>query len=145
VVFGARAALEDLQRRSLKLYVLSGTLQERVRQEANLLDLARYFDGRIFGSSPDSAGFSKRAVLEQIMAEENIGGENLLCFGDGPVEIRHARELGGLAVAVASDENENGTGRADPVKRAQLIEAGAHVVIPDYRGPLALMDALLHE
>jgi phosphoglycolate phosphatase-like HAD superfamily hydrolase len=145
VVFGARTMLDLLEQRGLKLYVLSGTLEERVRQEADLLDLARYFDGRIFGSPPASGTFSKRAVLDKILAEENLRGENLLCFGDGPVEIFHARELGGLAVAVASDEDQHGSGRMDPVKRAQLIDAGAHVVIPDYRDAAALVDALFHE
>jgi len=145
VVFGARAMLELLQQRGVKLFVLSGTLEDRVKQEADLLDLARYFGGRIFGSPPDSAKFSKRAVLDRILAEENLRGENLLCFGDGPVEILHTRELGGLAVAVASDEDHNGSGRMDPVKRAQLIDAGAHVVIPDYRDATALLEALIHE
>jgi phosphoglycolate phosphatase-like HAD superfamily hydrolase len=144
VVFGARGMLELLQQRGFKLFVLSGTLEERVKDEANLLDLARFFGGRIFGSPPDSARFSKRAVLDKILAEENIRGENLLCLGDGPVEILHARELGGLAVAVASDEDHNGSGRMDPVKRAQLSKAGAHVLIPDYRDAAALLDTLLH-
>jgi phosphoglycolate phosphatase-like HAD superfamily hydrolase len=145
VVFGARTMLELLEQRGVKLYVLSGTLEERVKQEAELLDLARYFRGRIFGSPPDSAPFSKRAVLDKILAEENLRGENLLCSGDGPVEIFHAKELGGLAVAVASDEDHHASGRMDPVKRAQLIDAGAHVVIPDYRDAAALMDALFHK
>jgi phosphoglycolate phosphatase len=145
VVFGARTMLELLQQRGLKLFVLSGTREDRVRQEANLLDLARYFGGRIFGSPPDSARFSKRAVLDKILAEENVRGENLLCFGDGPVEILHARELGGVAVAVASDEDHHGSGLMDPVKQAQLIEAGAHVLIPDYRDAAVLLDALFHE
>jgi phosphoglycolate phosphatase len=145
VVFGARTMLDLLEQRGVKLFVLSGTLEERVKQEANLLDLAHYFGDRIFGSPPASAGFSKRAVLDNILAEENLRGGNLLCFGDGPVEIFHAEQLGGLAVAVASDEDHNGSGRMDPAKRAQLMEAGAHVVIPDYRDAAALMDALFHE
>jgi phosphoglycolate phosphatase len=145
IVFGARTMLELLVQRGVKLFVLSGTLENRVKQEADLLDLSRYFGGRIFGSSPDSSRFSKRAVLDQILAEENLRGENLLCFGDGPVEILHAWELGGLAVAVASDEDHNGSGRMDPLKRAQLIDAGAHVAIPDYRDAAALFDALTHE
>jgi phosphoglycolate phosphatase len=145
VVFGARGMLEILQQRGVKLYVLSGTLESRVKQEAELLDLARYFGGRIFGSPPDSSPFSKRAVLDRILAEENLRGENLLCFGDGPVEIFHTKELGGLAVSVASDEDHHASGCMDPEKRAQLMNAGAHVVIPDYRDAAALMDALFHE
>jgi phosphoglycolate phosphatase-like HAD superfamily hydrolase len=145
VVFGARIMLDLLQRRGVKLYILSGTLEERVKQEANLLHLAPYFGDRIFGSAPDTSRFSKRDVLDKILADENLQGRDLLCFGDGPVEIFHARELGGLAVAVASDEDHNGSGRMDAVKRAQLLDAGADAVIPDYRDAAALLDALIHE
>jgi phosphoglycolate phosphatase len=145
VVFGARTMLELLHQRGVKLFVLSGTLEHRVKQEAELLDLSRYFGGRIFGSLPDTSKFSKRTVLDKILADENLSGENMLCFGDGPVEILHARELGALSVAVASDEDDNGSGRMDPAKRAQLIDAGAHVVVPDYRAAAALLDAFIHE
>jgi phosphoglycolate phosphatase-like HAD superfamily hydrolase len=145
VVFGARTMLDLLEQRGVKLYILSGTLEERVRQEADLLDLSRYFGGRIFGSPGSGGAFSKRVVFEKILAEENIPGDQLLCFGDGPVEILHTRELGGLAIAVASDENENGSGRNDPVKQDQLTKAGAHLVIPDYRDAAALLEVLFDE
>jgi phosphoglycolate phosphatase len=145
VVFGGRTMLDLLQERGFKLFILSGTLEERVKQEASLLDLARYFNGQIFGSPPNSTAFSKRAMLDQILAKEKLRGENLVCFGDGPVEILHAKELGSLAVAVASDEDHHGSSRIDPMKRAQLIEAGADVVIPDYRDAAVLIDVLFHE
>ncbi len=144
VVFGARRMLEILQVRGVKLFVLSGTVEHRVRQEAELLDVARYFDGRIFGS-PIAGEFSKRTVLERILAEEKIPGEQMICFGDGPVEIRHAHELGALSIAVASDENHHASGVADPFKRAQLTEAGAHGVIPDYRDADALLRTFLDQ
>jgi phosphoglycolate phosphatase-like HAD superfamily hydrolase len=145
VVWGARAMLDLLQQRGVKLIVLSGTLELRVKEEAELLDLARYFGGRIYGSPPAPGRFSKRETLDKLLAEESLRGEDLVCFGDGPVEIFHARELGGLAVAVASDEDHNGSGRMDPVKRGQLIDAGAHIVVADFRGAVALADALFHE
>jgi phosphoglycolate phosphatase-like HAD superfamily hydrolase len=145
VVWGARALLDLLQKRALRLTILSGTLETRVKEEAELLDLARYFDGRIYGSPAAPGGFSKRTVLDKIIADGKLRGEELVCFGDGRVEIFHARELGGLAVAVASDENHNGSGQMDPVKRSQLIEAGAHVVVADYRDATTLARTLFHE
>jgi phosphoglycolate phosphatase-like HAD superfamily hydrolase len=143
VVWGARTMLELLQRRGVQLTILSGTLENRVKEEAELLDLARYFEGRIYGSSPPPGQFTKRAVLDKILAEERLAGESLVCFGDGPVEIFHGRELGGVAVAIASDENHNGSGEMDPLKRAQLIDAGAHIVVADFRDAAALLDVLL--
>jgi len=145
VVWGARPLLDLLHGRGFRLTVLSGTLESRVREEAALLDLARYFEGRIYGSPAAPGGFAKRAVLDKIMADEGLRGEELVCFGDGPVEIFHARELGGLAVAVASDENHNGSGQMDPLKRSQLLEAGAHVIVADYRDPSALTRVLFNE
>ena len=55
-------------------------------------------------------------VIDRIIAENAIKGEQLLSFGDGYVEIQNTKEVGGLAVAVASDEANNGSGRMDPWK-----------------------------
>ena len=48
-------------------------------------------------------------------------GRRLLSFGDGYVEIENTKEVGGLAVAVASDEANNGSGRVDEWKRERLL------------------------
>jgi hypothetical protein len=126
----------------MKLIILSGTAEHRVKQEAELLDLACYFGPHIYGNLPPPAPFSKRLVLDRLLLEENIRGEHLLSFGDGPVEIIHTREVGGLAVAVASDEEHNGSGQMHPQKRRQLIEAGADAVIPDFRDAGALLETI---
>lgn len=139
VIHGARAFLDKLQQRGLNLIILSGTIEHRVRQEAELLNLAHYFGPHIYGSKPDSSQWSKRMVLDRLVAEEKISPKNLLSFGDGPVEIFHTKELGGMAIAVASDEDHNGSGRMDPHKRKQLLSAGADMVIPDYRDPGMLL------
>jgi hypothetical protein len=63
-------------------------------------------------------------------------------FGDGPVELREARKRHGAAVGVASDEVRRYGLHAG--KRARLIMAGAHLVIPDFSQAgrlLALMRA----
>lgn len=133
VVPGGRAILERLRDRGVKLYILSATLEPFVKQEAALLDLARYFEGRIHGGHEDHAKFSKGKVFDRILREEGISGAQLLAFGDGPVELHHTKELGGLAVAVASDETDIGSGNIHEQKRTQLIAAGADLVIPDYQ------------
>lgn len=139
VVFGARALLEKLRTRGVTLHILSGTVEHRVRQEAELLSLAGFFGGRIHGSSPADPHFSKRAVIDRILREGNISGDRLLSIGDGPAEMECTRAVGGLALAVASDENDNGSGLADPWKRRHLLEAGAHALIADFREPDALL------
>jgi phosphoglycolate phosphatase len=142
VVAGARQLLEYLQSKGVRLSVLSSTVEYRVKEEAELLGLARYFEGRIYGSPADPSGFSKRAVFERILRAEGISGDGLLAFGDGPVEIADARHLGGIAVAVCTDEHVNGSGECDPLKREQLLGAGAHAAIPDFTHAAALLAPL---
>ena len=143
IIHGVRPFLERLRERGLRLIILSGSAEHRVKEEAALLDLAGYFGPHIYGSTADLAQSSKRAVLDRLLRQEEIMGEHLLCLGDGPVEIRLAKELGGLAVALASDEDHNGSGRVYPHKAPQLREAGADVLIPDYRDGEALLECLL--
>ncbi len=91
----------------------------------------------------DYKQFSKKIVIERILRENRIPGEKLLSFGDGYVEIQNTKEVGGLAVAVASDEANNGAGRFDEWKRNRLLGVGADVVIPDFRDAEALLNRIL--
>ncbi|MEQ8784751.1 MAG: hypothetical protein RIC55_00560 [Pirellulaceae bacterium] len=143
VVHGARRLIEHLCELSLTLVVLSSTDVDRVREEAALLDVARFFEPRIFGGMGDPLKFSKRAVFDRLLSDAGAGGEVLLSFGDGPVEIADTKALDGIAVAVCTDEDDNGGGRCDENKRRELVAAGADVVIPDFRDAPALVDYLL--
>jgi len=142
-VHGARALLEKLRSRGLVLIILSGTLEPQVKQEADLLDLARFFGAHIYGGTADLLQSSKQTVIERLLREEKIPGDRLLAFGDGPVEIQVTKAVGGLAVGVASDEDFNGSGKMHPQKLQQLRQAGADVLIPDYREPDMLIECLL--
>ncbi len=143
LVFGSRTLLEELRARGLALYLASGTDEPYVKQEARLLGLEPYFGPHIYGALDDYRKFSKKMVIERILRENRIDGAQLLSFGDGYVEIQNTKEVGGLAVAVASDEANNGSGRVDEWKRQRLLGVGADVVIPDYRDGIALLDCLL--
>jgi len=143
LVFGARALLESLQRRGLTLYLASGTDEQFVKAEAELLNLTGYFGRHIYGALDDYQQFSKKMVIERILRENQIPGEQLLSFGDGYVEIQNTKEVGGLAIAVASDEANNGSGRYDEWKRQRLLGVGADVVVPDFRDAEPLLDRLL--
>ncbi|MEI7732372.1 MAG: HAD family hydrolase [Verrucomicrobiota bacterium] len=143
LLHGSRALLEQLVQRGLKLYLASGTDEMFVLRESKLLDVDRYFGPHIYGALDNYQSFSKKMVIERILRENNIPGERLLAFGDGYVEIENTKEVGGLAVAVASDEAHNGAGNIDQWKRTRLTGVGADVVIPDYRNPQALLKTLL--
>ena len=70
------------------------------------------------------------------MAQKGFSGENLIAIGDGAAEIKAAKALGGLAVAICSDEEVNGSGVIDENKLPILLDGGADCVIADYRNPI---------
>ncbi|MBP7944902.1 MAG: HAD family hydrolase [Verrucomicrobia bacterium] len=145
LVFEARPFLDELRRRGFSLYLASGTDEVFVKQEAAALGLTQYFGPRIYGALDDYKQFSKKMVIDRILRENQIDGARLLSFGDGYVEIQNTKEVGGLAVAVASDEANNGSGQCDEWKRQRLLGVGADVVIPDFRDALTLLPILLGE
>lgn len=136
----SHALLAELQRRGLKLYLASGTNLQHVRTEADLLRLSPFFGNEINAPDGDDHSFSKRGVIERILSENNLRGEELLSFGDGVVETQEVHRFGGTAVAVASDDPPGDINRS---KRDRLVPAGADIVIPDYRNHIRLLDWLL--
>ena len=130
LVPGARDLLEFLIARGLRLYLASGTDDANVKEEAALLDVARYFEGRIFGAQDDLASFSKALLVQHILSRARFRAEELLVFGDGYVEIEEVKKIGGVAVGVATAEPA--CLAIDPWKRQRLTKVGADFIIPNY-------------
>jgi len=127
---GALEFVVALKKRGIKLYLASGTDSQDVIAESEALGYARLFDGGIYGSVGDVTKYSKKMVIEKIMAGNNLQGPELVVFGDGPIEIRECRKRDGIAVGIASDEIRRHGLSAE--KRTRLIKAGAHVIVPDF-------------
>jgi phosphoglycolate phosphatase len=130
LVPGARELLVALRQRGLTLYLASGTDQEYMREEARLLDVAPYFDGGIYGALDDYRSFSKKLLIERLLATSGLHGDEFLGFGDGYVEIENIKEVGGVAVGVATDEPECQV--VDQWKRQRLAGVGADFIIPNF-------------
>jgi phosphoglycolate phosphatase len=130
LVPGARAWIELLRERGLRLYLASGTDQPYMREEAGLLDIARYFEGRVYGALDDYQSFSKKILIERLIAGSECAGAEILGFGDGYVEIENIKEVGGVAVGVATAEPECRT--VDEWKRQRLAGVGADFIIPNF-------------
>jgi phosphoglycolate phosphatase-like HAD superfamily hydrolase len=130
LVPGARRLLETLKERGMRLYLASGTDEIYMKEEADLLDITRYFDGGVFGALEDLESFSKRLLVERILAMPEVRGEQLLGFGDGYVEIEEVKSVGGVAVGAATDEPECLV--VDQWKRQRLIGVGADYIVPNY-------------
>lgn len=139
-VKGAVPLLYALRERGIRLYLASGTDRQDVIDEATRLGYAEVFDGGIHGSVGDVSKYSKKMVIEKIMADNNLHGSELVVFGDGPVEIRECRRRGGVAVGLASDEVRRYG--LDAQKRTRLIRAGADLVLPDFSQLDALLEVL---
>jgi phosphoglycolate phosphatase len=129
-VHGSRALLEGLRERGFKMYLASGTDQDYMRHEANLLDFSKYFDGGVFGALDDYKSFSKKILIDQIIQRAEFAGEQFLGFGDGYVEIENVHQVGGVTVGVASDEPECRI--VDEWKRERLVKVGADYIVPNY-------------
>jgi phosphoglycolate phosphatase-like HAD superfamily hydrolase len=129
MVPGSRAMLDALRERGIRCYLASGTDEPFVRDEAAALGLTPYFAG-IYGAKDDYKSFSKRLVIDRIIAAHGLAGPEFVAFGDGYVEIEDTKRVGGIAVGLATDEARR-VG-VDEWKRNRLIEAGADVIAPDF-------------
>jgi phosphoglycolate phosphatase-like HAD superfamily hydrolase len=129
-IAGARDFLEGLAARGIPLYLASGTDQEYVEAEAAVLELAEFFEGRIYGARGDLETDSKEQVIGRILQENRLSGPELLVVGDGPVEIRCARQAGAVALGIAADEDTRQT--LNPRKRERLLAAGADLIVWNY-------------
>lgn len=140
---GSHALLNRLRERGVHLVLASGTEVTHVRREADLLGLTSFFGDQLYAPVGDDPHFSKRAVIERVLRDQGLRGDELLGFGDGVVETDEVRRVGGLAIAVASAEPpERGV---NAWKRERLVRAGADVVIPDYEAGERLLEWLFAE
>ena len=140
ILKGAVTFLTALKKINIRLYLVSGTDHRDVLNEAKVLGYAEFFNGGIFGALNDLSKFSKKMIIEKIIADFKLKGSDCVVFGDGPVEMRESRRVGGLAVGVASDEKKRFG--LNYYKRTRLIKGGAHIIIPDFTQLNKIMDLL---
>jgi len=140
LVPGSRALLEQLRDRGMKMYLASGTDEVFMKEEANLLGVAQYFNGGVYGAQDDYKSFSKAILIQRILASAEFEGRDFLGFGDGYVEIEEVKNVGGVAVGVASEEPA--CTAVDQWKRQRLIGVGADYIVPNFLCHNQLMSML---
>ena len=138
----ARHLLEALSARGITCYLASGTDEVFVLDEAAALGVSGYFSG-IYGARDDRQNQSKKMVIDRLIKDNHLHGPELVTFGDGFVEIEDTKSVGGIAVGVASDEARRQG--LDAWKRQRLIQAGADLIVPDYRSSDKLLAYLFAE
>jgi phosphoglycolate phosphatase-like HAD superfamily hydrolase len=140
LVPGSRELLEGLREHGVSLYLASGTDEPYVLDEARALQVDAYFGGHIYGAQDDYKRFSKAMIINRIIETHQLSGPEFLAFGDGYVEIENTKDVGGIAVGVATDEARREG--IDHWKRTRLIGAGADLIIPDFREHAQLLSYL---
>jgi phosphoglycolate phosphatase-like HAD superfamily hydrolase len=130
LVPGSLDLLDRLKARGLKMYLASGTDEIYMKEEARLLGVTKYFDGGVYGALDDYKSFSKAILIQRILSTAEFQGNQFLGFGDGYVEIEEVKNVGGVAVGVASEEPA--CSRVDEWKRKRLIGVGADYIVPNY-------------
>ena len=140
---GAVSFLHELKARGVTMYLASGTDVDDVRNEATVLGYADLFDGGIYGALREYTKFSKKMIIERIIRENNLNGNELVVLGDGPDEIREGRRSGGISVGIASNEVQRFGYNLD--KRPRLVKAGAQLIIPDFSQYQKLVSLLFKE
>jgi phosphoglycolate phosphatase-like HAD superfamily hydrolase len=141
LVPGSIALLQALRKRGMRLYLASGTDEEYMRQEADLLGVTEFFDGGVYGAQDDYKSFSKRILIERILSRSECHGTEILGFGDGFVEIENLKAVGGIAVGVATDEGDCLV--VDEWKRNRLAGAGADYIVPNFLNQAELLERII--
>lgn len=143
MIVGARAFLLDLGGRGVTLYLASGTDHVYVVEEAAALGVAEMFGQHIYGARDEPEATTKERIIQRILDEHGLRGEQLMVVGDGPVEIRNAKSRGALALGLAADEyRRQGLSHR---KRERLLNAGADLIITDFLHHATLVDYLVGE
>ncbi|HJR80563.1 MAG TPA: HAD family hydrolase [Anaerolineales bacterium] len=132
---GALEFVAALHARDVACYIASGTDETAVREEVALLGLAPLIAG-LRGAREDGSD-AKHVVINHLAARHRLSTGELAVIGDGSAEIEYARAASGLAIGVASTEDERSG--IDARKRSLLIAAGADVIIPDFSQPAELL------
>ena len=101
-----------------------------MREEAALLDVTRYFDGGVYGALDDYQKLLEAHPDAAHPAAPRSRGRQFLGFGDGYVEIENVKQVGGVAVGVATDEPECRV--PDQWKRKRLVGVGADFIVPNF-------------
>ena len=137
---GVRAFFTALNERGISITLVSGTPYDELIDEVRLLGLEHHFAAVIGPSGLSDRSFSKREILHALLRKHSLEGAEMLAFGDGPIELIETSAVGGLAIAVATDESQ--PTQMDLWKRDTLLAAGAHAAIANYTAQDQLLATL---
>jgi phosphoglycolate phosphatase-like HAD superfamily hydrolase len=138
MIKGAPEFVKGLWQAGVTLYLASGTDHQDVMHEASVLGMAPFFAGGVYGALDKSVINGKEKVIQQILDDHRLSGNELLVVGDGPVEIREAKLRGAITLGLASDEIVRSGWNQHKVTR--LSNAGVDMLTGDFIHYQELLD-----
>jgi len=141
LIEGSLDFIGGLAGKGVKLYVASGSDHAGVLREATALGISNYFQGGIYGALDASEANGKERVIQRILDDHRLAGNELLVVGDGPVEIIEGRQRGAISLGVASDEVIHHGWNAHKIER--LTRAGADLLVSDFAQSAELIQLLV--
>ena len=141
LVQGSQEFVRGMAEKGTSLYIASGSDHDDVVREASALGLVEYFQNGIYGALDASESNSKERVVQRILDDHHLSGNELLVVGDGPVEIIEGRQRGAISLGVASDEVVHRGWNEHKVER--LTRAGADLLVADFTHSSELIDLLI--
>lgn len=130
MIQGTRLFLQELKSRGVQLYLVSGTDHPYVMEEVHVLGINSFFKPHIYGAMDSKPDFTKGHIIGSIIRDNNLHGSEFVVFGDGPVEIYHAKANGAIAMGVAAVEATRN--EFDIRKVQRLRHAGADLIISEF-------------
>jgi phosphoglycolate phosphatase-like HAD superfamily hydrolase len=141
LVQGSMEFIRGLAGKGATLYIASGSDHADVVRETSALGIADHFMGGIYGALDESESNSKERVIQRILDDHQLSGNELLVVGDGPVEIIEGRQRGAITLGVASDEVVHSGWNEHKVER--LIRARADFLVADFNHAAELIEFLI--
>jgi len=134
-ITGAMQLLQELQKRLSKgIYLASGSDIDAVVESVKHLGFSDFIprDRIAAAGTLGPEDDAKEAVINGLLNESGMRGEELLTFGDGFPEMLHTYLAGGVGVGVLSrDEShyEHLGHFTIQQKKQRLLNAGAHILV----------------
>lgn len=141
LIQGSQEFIRGLAEKGIALYIASGSDHVDVVREANALGIANYFQNGIYGALDATESNGKELVIQRILDDHHLAGNELLVVGDGPVEIIEGRQRGAISLGVASDEVVHSGWNEHKVER--LTRAGADLSVADFAHSSELIEILI--
>ncbi|MGD0005983.1 MAG: HAD family hydrolase [Anaerolineaceae bacterium] len=141
LILGSQEFIRGLAEKGVELYIASGSDHIDVVRETNALGISNYFQGGIYGALDVSELNGKERVIQHILDDHHLAGNELLVVGDGPVEIIEGRQRGSITLGVASDEVVRSGWNEHKIER--LTRAGADLLVADFAHSSELIKILV--